>query len=331
MSLLIFVICVATVLVIIILAIRAYILRASVPKHLLENTELLHGKVVIITGATSGIGLATAKALYKMGAYIILGARDHKRSQKAIQAIRAYRLKSTNKDGPEVECIPLDLADLDSVQHFVQEFKKKNLPCHYLINNAGAVFLKSRISKDGFELTWQTNHLSHFLLTTSLLDILNKSKARIINLSSNAHTFCKKYKPLTYEEVHSDMRFSYASSHIGAYAVSKLCNILFTRELQKRVDDDVIVVAVNPGFVKTELSRETPGFLTWLVKLFEALFAKTPMQGAYTTLYVVLMDNIMKGGYYEDCQLANSSVSKFGNNEEYAKQLWELSKQCLKS
>jgi NAD(P)-dependent dehydrogenase (short-subunit alcohol dehydrogenase family) len=307
-------------------ATRTYILRASVSKEQLENTELLRDKYVLITGGTAGIGLATAKAMYKMGANIILTARDPTKTEQAIKEIKAFRPKD-GKISPKIESMPLNLADLNSVQQFVNEFRQRNLPIDFLILNAGAVFLKPGKTRDGFEQCWQINHLSHFLLTTSLLDIINKCKSKVIIVASDAHKFIKKYTPLTMEQVRSDLSDSPYSGYMGPYSLSKLCNILFAEELVKRVDKGVTVVSVHPGFVQTEISREAPGYLTWLIRLAETALAKTPMQGAYTTLYVAL-NNVENGGYYADCKLTQQSQD--AKNPEYAKKLWELSEECLK-
>jgi NAD(P)-dependent dehydrogenase (short-subunit alcohol dehydrogenase family) len=311
-------------------AFRAYLLRANVPKEQLDNPELLRGKTILLTGATAGIGLATAKALHRMGARVIFGARDPKRAEKAIQEIRSARSASA-RDAPPVECLDLDLADLASVQQFVTEFRNKNVPLDYLINNAGAVFMNNGVTKDGFERCWQINALSHFLLTTSLLDIINKNKTRVINLTSGAHAFVKKYEPLTYEDVHSDMTTHKVggSGYMGAYSLSKLSNVFFYKELLRRVDDGVIVVGVNPGFVQTEIGREAPGFLVWIIRIFEGLLAKTPLQGAFTTLKLVLADkkDVVNGGYYEDCEL--SKVTDIADNKENQLKFWELCEQCV--
>jgi NAD(P)-dependent dehydrogenase (short-subunit alcohol dehydrogenase family) len=305
-----------------------YLRRSLIDSRVLNDSEKLRGKTVLITGATAGIGLATAKALHKMGAHVILTARDPKKSERAIKEIRAERSASESKP-PPVDCIAVDLADISSVKQCAEEFKKMNLPLDYLINNAGATFLKNDVTKDGFERSWQTNALSHYLLTTSLLDVINKNKTRVINLSSNAHTFVPNYKPLTYEQVHSNMQEEYGKI-MAAYGLSKLCGVLFYKELVHHVEPGVLSVGCNPGFVQTEISREIPGIFVGILRLAEGLLAKSPLQGAYTTLYLVLADSkdLVNGGYYDECKL--SKASDVAENRENQQKMWQLFEECAK-
>ncbi|KAL0478569.1 retinol dehydrogenase [Acrasis kona] len=312
------------VLAVLIFAARLYLLRASIPEEILNDQDRLKGKTTLITGATAGIGLATAESMYKMGSDLIICARDKARADEKIKQIKLSRPSKTGE--PTIHFIPLDLMSLESVRNFVQEVKKLNVKLDYIINNAGATFLTPGVTNDGFEKTWQVNHLSHFLLTTSLLDTLN-ANSRIINLSSDAHLWASDYTPLTIKDVKSNMTDTWNKSYLGAYGLSKLSNILFTKELQKRVPADVYVVAVHPGFVATEISRELPSWLEPPVRLVESVLAKNTLQGAYTTLYTVLFD-VEKGEYYADCEKANPSTVAI--NEEYARKLWELSEECVK-
>jgi WW domain-containing oxidoreductase len=324
------ILCIALV-IFLAVVVRVYWHKSPLPQHILNNTELLRGKVILITGATAGIGLATAKALHKMGAHIVFGARDITRAQKAIKEIQGYR-SITGKPAPQIDYLELDLASLDSVRQFVTEFKKLNLPIHFMINNAAGVFRKCGVTSDGFERHWQINVLSHFLLNTLLLDEINTSKARVITLTSDGHreTFVKDYTPLTYQQVHSDMSDSHGARLMGTYGLSKLNGIHFYNEFQRRVADGVLVVGANPGYVKTELSRESPFLIAIVLRVVEFLIAKTPLQGAYTTLKLVLArpNDLVKGGYYENCAL--SSASAVAENQEYQKQLWELCEECVR-
>ncbi|KAL0485537.1 WW domain-containing oxidoreductase [Acrasis kona] len=304
--------------------IRAYMLRATLPQHILDSNDLFKGKTTLITGATDGIGLATSIQLHKMGSNLIIGARNPEKAREKIKLIRSSRNDNVE---PTIHFIPLDLSSLESTREFAAQVKDLDVKIDYIVNNAGAYFSTFGLTNDGYEQSWQINHLSHFLLTTILLGRLNKN-ARIINLSSDAHFRANNYQPLTLEQVRDDMSNSTYKSFFGTYGLSKMCNILFSTELQKRVPDDVTVVSVHPGYVQTPMARDAFSIVGPLVYAFESWLAKTPLQGAYTTIYAMTSNEIEKGGYYSDC--AKATPSPASQNDEFAKKLWELSEQCIK-
>lgn len=233
----------------------------------------MDGKVVIITGANTGIGKETAKDLARRGASVYMACRDHLKCEDARQEI----IKET--DNLNVFNRTLDLSSLDSVRRFVAEFKKEEPRLDVLINNAGVMMCPRTLTKDGFEMQIGTNHMGHFLLTNLLLDLMKKSGAsRIINVSSMVHTSGKLNK----EDLNSEKSYS----KIGAYSQSKLANILFTRELAKRLQKSIVTVnCLHPGAVKTDLQRHMlPPWIKWLGDFIFLFAFKSAKSGAQTQI-----------------------------------------------
>ena len=287
-------------------------------------TRDLSGQVVVITGANTGIGFETAKALAKFKATVILACRDEKRTNAAIEQIKK---ETGNQD---VVFMKLDLSDLASVKEFAQNFKAKYDKLNILINNAGVMALPQRVtSKDGYELQFATNHLGHFYLTNLLLDVIKKSApSRIINLSSMIQLRGK----FNFEDINAEKAYD----PLEAYAQSKLANVVFTKELQRRLEGTQIkVVSLHPGAVRTELARYILGPV--YMKIVYALgypfywyFTKSALQGAQTTLYCALVDHdkLVPGAYYSDCK--TKKPNKAALNEENWKRLWEVSENLIK-
>src|SRR6185295_16123892 len=180
----------------------------------------MKGKTVLVTGANTGIGWYTVRDLAKKGATVVMTARDKAKGEAALEKVRA------EVPGAQVELLLLDLADLGSVRRAAEEFRKRHDRLDVLVNNAGLMKQKRETSKDGLELTFQSNHLGHFLLTKLLLDLLKASApARIVNVSSNAHrSGTMNWKDLQGEKSYDGW---------ATYSQSKLANILFTYELAK--------------------------------------------------------------------------------------------------
>jgi len=277
----------------------------------------LNGKVVIITGANTGIGYITARDLAKMGAHVILAGRT---KEKLDQALNTLKQETQGKE-VKAETMILDLSSFKSIREFVQNFKAKNLPLHILINNAGVMALPNRqVTVDGLEMQIGTNHFGHFLLTTLLLDVIKASApARIVNLSSRGHNLGN----IDFNNL--QLETGYGSWY--AYGNSKLANILFTNELQRRLEGTkVFTNSVHPGWVATELAKNMGGFAGWLaMNVAQKLFAKTPEQGAQTSIYVAVSPELegVGGKYYADC--AELSTSDRAQDVEAAKKLWEIS------
>lgn len=187
------------------------------------SIEKLDGKVFIVTGSNTGLGFETAKHIVAMGGTVILACRSPDKGKAAKDLI----LSSTKCAPTKVFALKLDLCGFDSVRKFVKEFKALGLPLHALINNAGVMNHDRALTQDGFEMVFTANHLSHFLLTNLLLPELEKTKGRVVNVTSTLH---KTLRSFNFGDVMSERNYSL----FGTYAQSKLANILFTRELQKR-------------------------------------------------------------------------------------------------
>ena len=288
-----------------------------------KQTANLKGKVVIVTGANTGIGKETARVLAKFGATVILACRDEIRTKPIVQEI----IKTTGNQN--VEYIRLDLADLNSISNFAETFKKKYEKLHILINNAGVMMIpKKQTTMQGFEMQFGVNHIGHFFLTSLLMDYLKKSApSRIINLSSLAN----KHGHINFDDLLSEKRYNL----FEAYSQSKLANVLFSRELNKRLEGtNVKAVSVHPGAVRTELDRYvTEG---WFVKIVFTLFTpliyymyKNPLQGAQTSIYCAICDDskLQGGEYYADCEVTKCNPE--GKDDQIAKRLWEKTEDLI--
>ena len=273
----------------------------------------LDGKTVVITGANTGIGIHTVIDLAKRGATVVMACRNITKGERAMKDA-----KDQSGSG-NIDLMELDLTSLKSVKKFTEEFLAKYDKLHILINNAGVMMVPYSKTEDGFEMQIGTNHFGHFVLTNLLLKRLAESApSRIINLSSSAHA----RGSINFDDINFENR-SYSS--ISAYAQSKIANVLFTKELHKRViDHGITTYAVHPGVVNTELGRYS--FLaSVLYNTIGRLFAKTPVQGAQTTIYCAVKEDLESnsGGYFANCSLKESSRDSC--NDNYAKRLWELS------
>ncbi|XP_044738480.1 retinol dehydrogenase 13-like [Chrysoperla carnea] len=282
-----------------------------------ENKNRIDDKVVIITGANTGIGKETARELAKRGGKIVMACRD---MEKCEEARKEIVLESKNK---YVYCRPCDLASIKSIHEFVKRFNTEHNRLDILINNAGVMRCPKLQTTEGFELQLGVNHLGHFLLTNLLLDTLKKSSpSRIVNLSSRAHVSGK----INIEDLNSDKSYDPGQ----AYNQSKLANILFTMELAKRLEGTGVTVnAVHPGVVDTELIRHIDmlknSLVAFFYKPFSWLLFKTPIQGAQTTLYAALDPSLEKvtGKYFSD--VAEKEVAPQAKDDVTAKWLWLVS------
>jgi NAD(P)-dependent dehydrogenase (short-subunit alcohol dehydrogenase family) len=283
-----------------------------------ENIPDQKGRIVIVTGASSGIGYEAAKALAKKNAKVIIAVRNLEKGVKAKSKIL------TDHPNADVEIMKLDLADLSSVESFVSEFKEKHKNLHILINNAGVMIPPYSKTKDGFELQMGTNHLGHFALTLKLLDIIEKTpNSRIVNVSSGAHKFGNiNFDDLTWE------KRKYNAWR--AYGDSKIANLYFTRELSKRLDKNKIkVTAAHPGYTDTELQRHS-GFFLFLNKFF----AMPQAQGALPTLRAAIDDEAKSGDYFgPDGWLewrgypVKVKPNNLAQDDNIAKKLWDVSEE----
>ncbi len=285
------------------------------------------GKVVVVTGANSGLGFETSRELTRKGAHVVMGCRTESKALAAIKEIHSEQPDAS------LEFIPLDLASLDSIQRFAEGFLKSHSKLHILCNNAGVMALPYTKTADGFEMQIGTNHFGHFALTGQLLPtILTTPGSRIVNVSSLAH----KGGRIRFHDIHWEKRYSKWLS----YCQSKLANLLFTYELQRKleaVDADTICVACHPGYTSTNLQMAAPrmkgsrwGEIIW--SLWNRMFAQRVSQGALTNLYASTAPEVNGGDYigprgFQELAGAPTKVrsSRRSHNKEDAQKLWELS------
>lgn len=270
------------------------------------------GKVVLITGATSGMGKATARALATYGATVVVHGRDEEKAKETVEAI-----KEETKN-PAIYYIVKDFEKLGDVRLLASEFQRQFHRLDVLVNNVGAVFSKRQESVDGVELTLQVNYLGHFLLTNLLLDMLKASApSRIVNISSGLHERGR----IDFEDLQMNRKYSGQK----AYASSKLAQVLFTYELAKRLDGSAVTCnASNPGLAKTHLGYDA-GLLTSLSKRFVDIFGKSAEKAAETTIYLATSPEVerVSGKYFEEKQEAESSEMSY--NTSAAQRLWDAS------
>lgn len=278
----------------------------------------IDGKVVIITGANTGLGFANAVDYASRGGKIYIACRDKKRGGDALVKIK-------KQSGSEnVHFLQLDLASLDSVREFVKKFQEHENKLDILVNNAGIYGCEKSFTKEGFEMQMGVNHLGHFLLTHLLLDMLKKSApSRIVVVSSIAEGWGAIERDNFMSEKSYDKH--------KAYCNSKLANVLYTRELARKLKGtNVTVNCCHPGAVMTEIGRHGKWYLWYFfVLLFLPLF-KTPYEGAQTQIRLGIDPDLKKisGKYFSDCE--EKEASKQGQDDDTAKWLWDKSIELLK-
>ncbi|CAG9558953.1 unnamed protein product [Danaus chrysippus] len=278
------------------------------------SDTVMSGKVVVVTGASGGIGFETALELARRGAKVIVASRNNDKGQTAVRRI----IKRTNNN--RIHYIHLDLTSLQSVRKFVDQLKSREAKLDVLINNAGAILTSRERTEDGILKDLQINYFGPFLLTVLLVPMLKKaSPSRVVIVSSSWHKFG------TVNELNSDKH-----GYIQAYANSKLCNIMFCKQLSNRLEGTGVVVnCLNPGLVNTSLYRSST-VLDKLRSLMLYAFFKTPEEGAQTSVYLAVdieCDQV-SGKYFEDCKQARPSYK--ADDEEARDKLWELSKDLVK-
>ena len=274
-----------------------------------EQKQDLAGRVVIVTGSNTGIGKVTAEQLAARGAKIWLACRSEDKTMPVVESIR--------QSGGKADFLPLDLGDLASVRRSAEQFLRTDESLHILINNAGLAGSRG-ITKDGFELAFGTNHLGHFLFTMLLLPRLRASTpARIVNVSSKSHYDAKGID-------WDALRKPTASvAGLPEYSVSKLCNVLFTKELARgQAGQGVTSYSLHPGVVASDIWRQIPAPFRFLAKMFMI----TNEEGAKTTLYCATSPDVAThdGRYYD--KEKERRPARLADDEALAKELWERSK-----
>jgi NAD(P)-dependent dehydrogenase (short-subunit alcohol dehydrogenase family) len=292
----------------------------------LNNIGLQRGKRIFITGANSGIGFHASVELARRGATVVMACRSLQRGEEAVDKLRQ------TVPGADVELTQLDLASLSSVRRAAEIELEKRLPLHVLINNAGVMAPPERLeTADGFELQFGTNVLGHFLLTQKLMPQLEKADAaRVVNVASIAH----KRGQVQFDDLQSKVKYD----PMRSYAQSKLANLLFTFELQRRLaDSSVISLACHPGVASTNLFLTGDyGFLERLIRTIASyaigLFLNSEIQGAFPTLYAATAELAEGGGYYgpqgfkemRGGDVGEAQVRPQARSLEDAQRLWEV-------
>jgi NAD(P)-dependent dehydrogenase (short-subunit alcohol dehydrogenase family) len=270
----------------------------------------MHGKVVVISGGTSGIGEVAAERLAGLGARLVLVARDRARGEATLARLRAR--------GPGVGHVAhyADLSLIADTKRVAAEIAAAEPRIDVLINNAGAMFGPRRVTADGLELTFATNHMSYFLLTHGLRErLLASAPARVVNTSSAAH----RRAALDFDDLQS------ARDYRGfmAYSRSKLCNILYTRELARRsAGTGVTANCLHPGFVATRFGDASGGFFSYVVRASKQVFAISSEKGAETLVYLASSPEVatISGGYFYQCQL--TTPTRAAQDDAAARRLW---------
>ena len=276
----------------------------------------MHKPICLITGATEGIGRATAMELAARGFVVVIAARDAAKAEALVKEIGIVTGRH------DAECMTADLRSLAEVRELGETFNKRYPRLDVLINNAGIVSPARIITGDGFEATFQVNYLSQFYLTHLLLGALKRSEqGRIINLSSSAYS-AGKFDPANLQ---GEKRFS----TIGSYAASKLLMLMFTVELAARLrNTSVTANAVHPGVVNTHMLKSATGVFK-LIALVATPFAATPETGAATSIYLASSPDVqaISGKYFTRCKEA--AVKTAFNTPEHRERLWNLSLQSV--
>jgi NAD(P)-dependent dehydrogenase (short-subunit alcohol dehydrogenase family) len=274
-------------------------------------------KVVLISGATNGIGRVTALELARLGATTVIAGRNASKVSSTVDMIRQFSGQA------QVSGLVADLSVQAQVRALADAFKRQYDRLDVLVNNAGAAFHRRVLTPDGIEATFALNHLSYYLLTHLLLDRLQASApARIINVASDAHRYARA------DSKNWQSEYDYGPTGFGAYSRTKLANILFTRELARRLaGTGVTANALHPGTVATGIWRNTGGVLGHLIGMMSPLVMRTPEQGAQTTIYLASSPTVagISGLYFVDSKPI--SPSKAAQDDDAARQLWALSEQ----
>jgi NAD(P)-dependent dehydrogenase (short-subunit alcohol dehydrogenase family) len=283
------------------------------------------GRTAVVTGANSGLGLVTARELARRGAAVVLACRNLEKGEAARKEIEAQA------PGAQLELEELDLASLDSVREFADRFKAGHQGLDLLINNAGVMATPRRSTADGFELQFGTNHLGHFALTGLLIgEMEGREDARVVTLSSTAHKFGR----IAFDNLRGDRRYF----RWRAYGQSKLANLLFALELDRRLraaGSTVKSLAAHPGYAATNLQFAGPPAVDAAVmKLGNALFAQDDEMGALPTLYAATEPGLEGGtfcgpdGFLEQRGHPKPvSPSGAARDEQVARRLWEVSEE----
>jgi retinol dehydrogenase-12 len=278
----------------------------------MNKDDSMTGKTCMVTGATSGIGEVTARALAEMGARVVLVGRDKDRSERTTNSIRE------RTGNAEVAYLLADLSVQQEIHNLVDVFHSRFDRLHVLVNNAGAYYMSRQTSRDGHEMTFALNHMSYFILTHLLLDTLIVSApSRIVNVSSSGH----RTVSIDFDDLQAQRRYG----GWQRYRESKLANLLFTYELARRLEGTGVTVnALHPGLVATNLAANN-GWFVRAVKHLVNLFSLPVEKGAETSIYLASSPEVegVTGKYFVEKVPTPSSAASYV--EADARRLWEVS------
>jgi len=274
----------------------------------------MHGKTCIVTGASAGIGHAVAHGLAARGAHVVLVCRDRSRAEAAQNAIR------TATGNAEIDIALADLSSQAEIRRLAQELLQDSPRIYALINNAGVVNTKRTVTVDGIETVFAVNHLAYVLLTQLLLPrLIDSTPARIVNVASDAH----RWDRLDFDDLQNHRRYR----GLKVYGQSKLCNLLFTRELARRIaGTGVTVNSMHPGGVATGLGWNNGWWAVLVAKVLKP-FLRTAEQGADTAMYLTTAPEVatVNGMYFYNRR--EHRPSQAAQDDEAARRLWEISEQ----
>jgi NAD(P)-dependent dehydrogenase (short-subunit alcohol dehydrogenase family) len=272
----------------------------------------MNGKVCLVTGATDGIGKVSARVLAELGAKVIIVGRNPEKSAIVLDELRSI---SGNEN---IDLLMADLAVMQEVRDLAEQVISRYDRIDVLLNNAGGYFTKHEITSDGLEMTFALNHMSYFLLTNKLMELLKYSApARIVNVSSNAHYGVD----MEFENLNGEQEYKAWK----AYQKSKLANVLFTYELLKKVPGNITVNCLHPGFVATNFGHNNGGFFGPVLKIAQRISAIDPEEGAKTSIFLCSAPEVkgVSGKYFYKCQPKTSS--RESRNMDTGKRLWQIS------
>lgn len=291
-----------------------------------DSSWSVKDRTCVVTGGNSGIGLHTALGLARLGARVALVSRSRERGEAALEtigaALAADRARADrDAQGGRVDLVVGDLGSLGSTRALADELLGRYPAIHVLVNNAGLWMSERRVTSDGLETTFAVNHLAPFLLTNLLLERLRQSApARIVNVSSEGH----RRGRLDWDDLQAERGFG----PVKAYCDSKLANVLFTRELARRLEGSGVTTnALHPGVVNTNIAQHAPRPLRWLAERLGPLVLATPEQGARTSLHLATSPALdgVSGRYFKSCREARPA--RAAQDDADARRLWEVSEE----
>lgn len=282
------------------------------PKDRGGDSDRIDGQIALVTGASSGIGLVTARELAARGAKVLLVCRDPVRGKAALEAVRAAAT------GRAPALLLGDLSSQAEIRRLAHEVRRRWSHLDVLVNNAGGLFMSRRLTLDGIESTFAVNHLAPFLLTNLLLDALDAAQsARVVTVSSIAH----RYARLDFDDLQGERRYD----GFAAYGRSKLANLLFTRELARRLEGTLVTAnCLHPGVIATNLGADN-GWLARLALWVATPFLSSPEKGARTSVYLAASPEVagISGGYFVDCR--EEEPAEVARDDRAARRLWKVS------